>query len=94
MGLPPEDRPTNAGPGTFVDDPPVPVDPSPLAQGGTHRRYNSGEAGTMSGLPTSQERTDQTLAERPRGAGRRPSGQSREQRLCGKCGRHLTGQFV
>jgi hypothetical protein len=56
----------------------------------THRRYGSG-SGEMA--LTHEEQT-QALAERPRGAGRKPSERSKEQRLCGKCGTHLTGQFV
>ncbi|KAK6435562.1 Rho-type GTPase activating protein Rga1, partial [Oleoguttula sp. CCFEE 5521] len=59
----------------------------------------------MATQPPPQERVvrtsesqDQSLAERPRLGGaersRRPSGSAREQRVCGKCQNHLTGQFV
>lgn len=56
------------------------------------------EAGHESQQETSHRMPDthgeQQLAERTRGGNRRPSGTAKEQRMCGKCGTHLTGQFV
>lgn len=102
MGLPSEDRPTGAANGSNSD---YPTDQrEPVANGQGHRRQKSGgaEPGNVS---AQQERVDrimeggseQQVVERARGNPRRPSGttkEPKEQRICGKCGNHLTGQFV
>nr|OQO32000.1 hypothetical protein B0A51_00799 [Rachicladosporium sp. CCFEE 5018] len=105
MGLPSEERPLGAAAGTFPNNAPVPKQRSPRANG-AHRRDGSGpNSNAMATQPPPQERVartsesqDQSLAERPRLGGgersRRPSGSGREQRVCGKCQNHLTGQFV
>jgi hypothetical protein len=94
MGLPSEDRPPGTVNGTFYDDhAAAPQDPAQAANGQSPLPYRNmessarrdregGAAGDALGEPR----------ERTKGTGsRRPSGQ---QRICGKCQQHLTGQFV
>lgn len=105
MGLPSEEGPPGASTGTFYDDQPTahPQDPSPYANGARTVIPYRGGNGTDTpdaaspplqqrehgDAPAEERSSEQTSRERTRG--RRPSGQ---QRICGKCGRHLTGQFV
>jgi hypothetical protein len=85
--------------GTFDNDYPAGPDDH-LQTALSHRRGGSDVEATNASqqLETpgrlSELNSEQHLAERPRGAGRRPSGTVKEQRMCGKCGTHLTGQFV
>jgi hypothetical protein len=85
--------------GTFDNDYPSGANDSPHA-GLAHGRQDGGdgEAGQESQQETPQRMQDshgeQQLADRTRGGNRRPSGTVKEQRMCGKCGTHLTGQFV
>ena len=92
MGLPSEDRAPGALNGTFYNDnPSLPKDNAPLLSNGA----------LQSSRPAAQQRqgsggdaSSNGLAERAGKAGakdRRPSGQ---QRMCGKCEKQLTGQFV
>ncbi|KAM0714821.1 hypothetical protein Q7P37_009285 [Cladosporium fusiforme] len=98
MGLPSEDRPPGDTNGTFHED--QMSGPSEAVTNGIqHRRQASAEV--ESSASHHQEGADrpaeasseQQLAERPRGNNRKPSA-IKEQRICGKCGNHLTGQFV
>jgi hypothetical protein len=85
--------------GTFDND--YPSAPDEASQPGpSHGRHDGGDADAPNA--TEQQETsdrlpdmnnEQQLAERPRGANRKHSG-VKEQRMCGKCGTHLTGQFV
>lgn len=102
MGLPSEDRPPGAANGAYYgDQAPAAQDQPQHANGGMHRRYGSGDANTAL-APASQERAgrpsesahEHSAADRPPKGSRRPSAQNKEQRVCGKCGKHLTGQFV
>lgn len=102
MGLPSEDRPPGAANGTYYgDQASAPKDQSQHANGAMHRRYGSGDANAAL-APPQQERAgrpsesahEHSGADRPPKGSRRPSAQNKEQRVCGKCGKHLTGQFV
>lgn len=100
MAVPTEDR---SKPGTYYnDDPSVqPQDQSPIANGQTSlsiRPHDQSNVETSS--PATHDRKprsstdrqhDPSSEKRSKSSGRRPSGQ---QRTCGKCQRHLTGQFV
>jgi len=85
--------------GTFDNDYPSGGNDIPHT-GLAHGRPDGGDAGA--GHESQREpphlmpdaHTEQQLAERTRGGSRRPSGTAKEQRMCGKCGTHLTGQFV
>ena len=85
--------------GTFDNDYPPGANDSSHA-GLAHGRQDGGDAevGHESQHETPHRMPDthgeQQLAERTRGGNRRPSGTAKEQRMCGKCGTHLTGQFV
>lgn len=86
MGLPSE--------GTFYDDQPsVPQEPSPLANVSSSPSQRSMDPSASPALRQEADgKSGADKRDRPRGAGsRRPSGQ---QKVCGQCGRHLTGQFV
>ena len=95
MGLPPEDRsPGGAnGDGPYADsNSPLPNDASTLANGQSsapQQRYASTDP-NRSERPLDPNSEVDPRQRRP-GKDRRPSGQ---QRICGKCQRHLTGQFV
>lgn len=96
MGLPSENRPVAPSNGTFDNDyPPGASEPQSHAQedaGDTEVRNAPVQPETPGRLP--EANSEQQLAERPRGGSRKPSGAVKEQRMCGKCGTHLTGQFV
>lgn len=97
MGLPSEDRPPGDSNGTFQDDQMLGQNESG-PNGHPHRRKESAEAeASTSHQQENAERSaeassEQQVAERPRG-NRKPSA-AKEQRICGKCGNSLTGQFV
>lgn len=87
------DQPTYAEPSALsngestVSHPPLahrPQDHLDASRPPPPRRDTDGSGGTSTPEP------GQTPRERTREKGRRPSGQ----RICGKCQRHLTGQFV
>ena len=86
--------------GTFDNDYPAGPDDHPQP-GPSHGRHGGADADAPN-ASEQQETSDrlpdmnneQQLAERPRGASRKHSGAVKEQRMCGKCGTHLTGQFV
>lgn len=86
--------------GTFDNDYPAGSD-EPQQTGPSHTRQVSSDAAAANAPPLletpgrrSESNNEQQLAERPRGGSRKPSGAVKEQRMCGKCGTHLTGQFV
>jgi hypothetical protein len=82
--------------GTFDND--YPADEPQQTDPSRGRHSDVEAANTSEQLETpdrvSEMNNEQQLAERPRGGSRRPSGAVKEQRMCGKCGTHLTGQFV
>lgn len=88
--------------GTFDNDYPAGSDEPPqTGPSHVHGRHGGSDADAAN-VSQQQETPDrlselnneQQLAERPRGGGRKQSGAVKEQRMCGKCGTHLTGQFV
>lgn len=93
------DRPP--GKQSFHDDgPSLPQGASPPTNGQTELTLRPHEQHGNVGLsPAAQDRSrtsldrpqDRSGKERSKSGGRRPSGQ---QRTCGKCQKHLTGQFV
>lgn len=95
MGLPPEERPPGAVNGaTFYDDNNgATMDTAPNANGRQPKYAN------MEVAPLSQDNSERQLdpssdadpRQRGKGEKKKSSGQ---QRICGKCQRHLTGQFV
>lgn len=94
MGLPSEERPPGDTNGTIQEGQTL----EPVGNGAMHRRHESGDAAASASHPQEgvdrpgEASSEQQLAERPRG-NRKPSA-VKEQRTCGKCGNHLTGQFV
>lgn len=96
MGLPSEERPPGEANGTsYHDQQSVPTAHAALdTQPNLPRQYSNTETSVQapegreggSGEPTPEA----NARDRPRGSGRRPS----THRICGKCQRHLTGQFV
>lgn len=100
MGLPSENRPSAPSNGTFDNDYPAGSD-EPQQTAASHGRQGGSEnevANAQQQAETPDRLADlnneQQLAERPKAGGRKPSGVAKEQRMCGKCGTHLTGQFV
>lgn len=101
MAVPSDDRPPGAVKQTYYDDQqPAPQDTAPLANGQANLSFRPHDQPESSALsPTSHDRSRPSVdapneggsKERSKSNGRRPSGQ---QRACGKCQRHLTGQFV
>ncbi|CAK4031523.1 Rho-type GTPase-activating 1 [Lecanosticta acicola] len=107
MALPPEDRPPGAVKQTlYDDDPPSQQNPASLANGPSNLSLRPHDDSALAHSHSPQDRSRQSHdrsrpsveASKERGSekrsksnGRRPSGQ---QRVCGKCGKHLTGQFV
>ena len=99
MGLPSEDRGLGAanGNGTFYDDHNAESKGSPTLANG--RSNSNGRQRRMDTSAPQQDRSERPLdpnseadpRQRSRSNNRRPSGQ---QRICGKCQMHLTGQFV
>jgi len=86
--------------GTFDNDYPAGSD-EPTQSGHSHGRHGGSNADATDASQQqetpdrlSEMNNEQQLAERPRGGGRKHSGVVKEQRMCGKCGTHLTGQFV
>ncbi|KAI5370302.1 Putative Rho GTPase activation protein [Septoria linicola] len=82
------------------DSPQLPQNASPPTNGQSELSLRPHDQSAVVGLaPASQDRSRTSLdrqhdhgsKERSKSSGRRPSGQ---QRMCGKCQRHLTGQFV
>ncbi|KXS93682.1 hypothetical protein AC578_8004 [Pseudocercospora eumusae] len=100
MAVPNEDR---SKPGTYYNDDPSlpPQDQSPLANGQTslslrphehpHTELSSPATHDRKPRSSTDRQHDPSSEKRSKSSGRRPSGQ---QRTCGKCQRHLTGQFV
>ena len=99
MGLPSEENQPGAVDGTFYDDDRSPPRESSTQVNGSHTSLPYRQHGNTENNATSNDRpsalggsvVEQDARERTRPNGRRPSGQ---QRMCGKCARHLTGQFV
>lgn len=100
MALPPSDRPPGAPKQIFYDDEQsAQHDYSPAANGQTdlsarpHEHGNATRLAPQDRSRPSVEATNESgnSKERSKSNGRRPSGQ---QRSCGKCQMHLTGQFV
>jgi len=97
MGLPSEDRPPGAANGLFYDEHASAPQGSQVNGGQTtlpYRQYSGTDigAGQTDGSGVQGDgMVERNPRERLRANGRRPSGQ---QRTCGKCGQHLTGQFV
>ena len=103
MGLPSDDRPPGATNGTYYAEQALtPQEQMQYSNGGaTHRRHGSGDANAALAPPpqervgrTSESAHEHSTMDRPPKGSRRPSAQNKEQRVCGKCGKHLTGQFV
>lgn len=100
MALPPSDRPPGAAKQAYHDDDGqfAQHDHSPVANGRTdlstrpHEQENAAALAPQDRSRPSVEATNEGGSkDRSKSNGRRPSGQ---QRSCGKCQRHLTGQFV
>lgn len=94
MGLPPEDRapgPAN-GDGNYEVKNSLPRDAAPLANGQStapQQRYGSTDQGRSERPPDPNSEAESRQRREKRD--RKTSGQ---QRICGKCEKHLTGQFV
>jgi len=95
MGLPSEDRPSGAvnGSDTFYDDEPNDTPVANGQEGIPHRPHVNMDNGMQP--PQAREAgsgvaTPEQYPRERRAGGRRPS----THRICGKCQRQLTGQFV
>lgn len=96
MGLPSQEGAGGPGNGTFYDDTPgsLPNEQTSLANGQsstTRPRNGSGDPNAPQEQGERQRQASGDEAKQRKDNKRRPSGQ---QRICGKCQRQLTGQFV
>lgn len=96
MGLPSQEGAGGPGNGTFYDDTSgsVPNEQSALSNGQsrpTRQRNGSTDPTDPQKQGDRQRQASGDDGKQQKESKRRPSGQ---QRICGKCQRHLTGQFV